>query len=374
MTGLRGVGLVVLVADCVPVLLAGRGAGGPVLGVVHAGRKGVQAGVVTVAVDAMGSLGARPERTSALVGPAVCGRCYEVPAALRSEVAATAPTARATSRAGNTRARPPGGGARPSWPRPASGTSRPTRRCSMEETALFSHRRSGGRTGRFAGVVVGPGRRDGTPMSGDARRAEIGANLERVRARIAAACDAAGRARTDVTPAWRSPRPSRRTTWATSPPSACTTWGRTATRTPRPRPPPAGRPESMVSSGTSSGRCSATRRRPSRGYADVVHSVDRLRLVAALDRAAGARRTARHRARAGRPARPTGRRRARRRSAGRRGRGGDRAGRGRAPDLGGVMAVAPLGGEPAAAFARLAEIAARVRADHPVRRRSSRRG
>ncbi len=159
MTGLRGVGLVVLVADCVPVLLAGRGAGGPVLGVAHAGRKGVQAGVVTAAVDAMGSLGARPEGTSALVGPAVCGRCYEVPAALRSEVAATAPTARATSRAGNPALDLPAAvaaelaeaGVRDVETDPA---------CSMEETALFSHRRSGGRTGRFAGVVWVPA--DGT--------------------------------------------------------------------------------------------------------------------------------------------------------------------------------------------------------------------
>ncbi len=33
--------------------------------------------------------------------------------------------------------------------------------------------------------------------------------------------------------------------------------------------------------------------------------------------------------------------------------------------LAGVMAVAPLGEDPAPAFARLADVAARVRADHP---------
>jgi pyridoxal phosphate enzyme (YggS family) len=96
-------------------------------------------------------------------------------------------------------------------------------------------------------------------------------------------------------------------------------------------------------------------------YADTVHSVDRPKLVDALERGAGA--------------------------AGRRlqalvqvsldddpGRGGvrpDQARRladavARAPhlDLRGVMAVAPLGAEPAMAFARLREVAAGVQADH----------
>jgi PLP dependent protein len=98
-------------------------------------------------------------------------------------------------------------------------------------------------------------------------------------------------------------------------------------------------------------------------YADVVHSVDRARLVAALDHAAHA---------AGRHVRclvqvaleeaP--------------GRGGadpaevpalaDQVAAAESLELAGVMAVAPLGTDPAPAFARLADVAARLRADHPA--------
>ena len=60
--------LAVMVADCVPVVLVGDGpAGAPVLGVVHAGRPGVAAGVVPAAVARLRELGAA--RISAWVGP-----------------------------------------------------------------------------------------------------------------------------------------------------------------------------------------------------------------------------------------------------------------------------------------------------------------
>ncbi|GAA4615532.1 YggS family pyridoxal phosphate-dependent enzyme [Actinoallomurus liliacearum] len=97
-------------------------------------------------------------------------------------------------------------------------------------------------------------------------------------------------------------------------------------------------------------------------YSDVVHSVDRERLVTALSRAAAQADRSLHclvqvaldDAE---------------------GRGGVRPGGvpaladaiASAPGLtlGGVMAVAPLGGDPAAAFGRLAEVAAALRAAHP---------
>ncbi|MCK8680444.1 MULTISPECIES: peptidoglycan editing factor PgeF [Streptomyces] len=87
----RGLALAVLTADCVPVLLADPVAG--VAAAAHAGRPGLAAGVVPAAVEAMVRLGAEPSRITAHTGPAVCGRCYEVPAALREEVAATEPAA-----------------------------------------------------------------------------------------------------------------------------------------------------------------------------------------------------------------------------------------------------------------------------------------
>ncbi|MEU6930248.1 peptidoglycan editing factor PgeF [Streptomyces sp. NPDC046374] len=88
-----GLALAVLTADCVPVLLADPVAG--VVAAAHAGRPGMVAGVVPATVARMTELGARPERIVARTGPAVCGRCYEVPEAMRAEVAAVEPAAHA---------------------------------------------------------------------------------------------------------------------------------------------------------------------------------------------------------------------------------------------------------------------------------------
>ncbi|MFF9842196.1 peptidoglycan editing factor PgeF [Streptomyces sp. NPDC013740] len=88
-----GLALAVLTADCVPVLLADPVAG--VVAAAHAGRPGMVAGVVPATVSRMAELGARPERIVARTGPAVCGRCYEVPETMRAEVAAVEPAAHA---------------------------------------------------------------------------------------------------------------------------------------------------------------------------------------------------------------------------------------------------------------------------------------
>ncbi|MER6616104.1 peptidoglycan editing factor PgeF [Streptomyces xantholiticus] len=90
-TARRGLALAVLTADCTPVLLADPVAS--VVGAAHAGRPGMVAGVVPAVVEAMRKLGAEPERIIARTGPAVCGRCYEVPEQMRSEVAAVEPAA-----------------------------------------------------------------------------------------------------------------------------------------------------------------------------------------------------------------------------------------------------------------------------------------
>ncbi|MFJ8797793.1 peptidoglycan editing factor PgeF [Streptomyces sp. NPDC102487] len=87
----RGLALAVLTADCTPVLLADPVAG--VAAAAHAGRPGMVAGVVPAAVRAMVELGADPARITARTGPAVCGRCYEVPDVMRAEVAAVEPAA-----------------------------------------------------------------------------------------------------------------------------------------------------------------------------------------------------------------------------------------------------------------------------------------
>ncbi|MDI3417572.1 peptidoglycan editing factor PgeF [Streptomyces sp. B-S-A12] len=85
-TARRGIPLAVLTADCTPVLLADPVAG--VVGAAHAGRPGLVAGVVPAVVEAMTELGAESSRLIARTGPAVCGRCYEVPERMRADVAA----------------------------------------------------------------------------------------------------------------------------------------------------------------------------------------------------------------------------------------------------------------------------------------------
>lgn len=66
-----GVVLAVQTADCAPLLLAGDGG----FGVVHAGWRGLAAGVVEAAVAALAGLGVTA--TAAVLGPCIRGRCYE---------------------------------------------------------------------------------------------------------------------------------------------------------------------------------------------------------------------------------------------------------------------------------------------------------
>src|SRR5699024_209079 len=87
------VALVVLVADCTPVLLLDRVAG--VAGAAHAGRRGMASGVVPAAVHRMRALGA--EDIEAVVGPSICPRCYEVEEAVRDEAAVASPVAASVS-------------------------------------------------------------------------------------------------------------------------------------------------------------------------------------------------------------------------------------------------------------------------------------
>ena len=77
-----GAVLAVHTADCVPVLLVGEGA----IGVVHAGWRGLAAGVLDAACEAMAALGA--PAVSATCGPHIRARCYEFGAADLDEVVA----------------------------------------------------------------------------------------------------------------------------------------------------------------------------------------------------------------------------------------------------------------------------------------------
>jgi YfiH family protein len=148
-TSTPGLVLGVLVADCVPILLADPVAG--VVAAVHAGREGVRQGVVPATLSAMAGLGARARHVSALLGPAVCGDCYEVPAEMQADVARVAPAAAVGTRKGrpglDLRAAVADGLRRAGIPEVVQDP-----RCTVEDRQLFSHRRDGV-TGRQAGIV-----------------------------------------------------------------------------------------------------------------------------------------------------------------------------------------------------------------------------
>ena len=80
-TGLPGIALGILTADCAPVLFADAEA--VVVGAAHAGWKGAAAGVLENTVSAMERLGARPDRIAAAIGPTISQANYEVGPDLR---------------------------------------------------------------------------------------------------------------------------------------------------------------------------------------------------------------------------------------------------------------------------------------------------
>ncbi|MEV5962499.1 peptidoglycan editing factor PgeF [Kribbella sp. NPDC051952] len=137
--------LAVRAADCLPVLLAGDG----VIGAAHSGRKGMYVGVVPATVEAMRDLGAR--QITAVLGPSACGKCYEVPAAMRAEVAEQVPASYGET----------------SWGTPSIDVAAGVRaqldelgvevldanRCTIESDDLYSYRREGPVSGRMAGLV-----------------------------------------------------------------------------------------------------------------------------------------------------------------------------------------------------------------------------
>ena len=146
-TNRADVALCVRAADCLPVLLADPVNG--VAGAVHSGRRGLFAGAVPAAVEAMRGLGA--ESIVAVLGPYACGRCYEVPEEMRAEVAARVPASYGETSWGT-----------PSLDVGAGVVAQLTElgcrvvdamSCTLESKDLYSYRREGPVSGRLAGVV-----------------------------------------------------------------------------------------------------------------------------------------------------------------------------------------------------------------------------
>jgi hypothetical protein len=155
-TTVGGLGLAVLSADCVPVLMVAPAA--RVAVAIHAGWRGTAAGVVPGAVKAVcGDLGLRPADLRIALGPAIGACCYEVERAIGDELTdrwGAMPEAwhpagshgRLDLRAAN-RAMLVGLGV------PEDRVELVGSCTSCEPERFFSHRRSGGRTGRQLSFV-----------------------------------------------------------------------------------------------------------------------------------------------------------------------------------------------------------------------------
>jgi len=130
-TTARDVAAIVLAADCLPVALAGPAA----VGVVHAGWRGLAAGVVEAGVAATSAL-------AAAIGPGIGPCCYEVGDDVRAVFGTSAPTLdlKAVARA-----------------RLAAAGVHEVHDCGLctacDAERFFSHRRDRGLTGRQAGLA-----------------------------------------------------------------------------------------------------------------------------------------------------------------------------------------------------------------------------
>lgn len=143
-TTTKGIYLAVMVADCIPLLLISQEA----VAAVHVGRAGLLNKVAVKALHHMRTLGAI--KVHAVLGPSICGKCYEVPFHMQQDVIADHPRALSTTHQ-----------ATPGLDLPAGLIADLTAEgvsyeasliCTKEDPLYYSHRRDNP-TGRFAGVV-----------------------------------------------------------------------------------------------------------------------------------------------------------------------------------------------------------------------------
>jgi YfiH family protein len=144
LTQAKGIGLAVMVADCIPLLLSNSKS----VAAVHVGRKGLMNEVAMGAIQAMRAID--PSEITAIVGPSICGRCYEVSQDVFDEVSGKFPLSASQTR---------DGGIALDLSRAliaqlqASGVLVIDEgRCTVEDGNLYSYRRDGV-TGRQVGVV-----------------------------------------------------------------------------------------------------------------------------------------------------------------------------------------------------------------------------
>lgn len=130
------VAVMVQVADCLPVAVAGPGA----VAMLHAGWRGLAAGVLEEGVAALRELGAG-EPLAAVIGPGARGCCYEVGDEVRTALGTTGDRVDLATVAARRLA--------------AVGVERieDIGRCTICDPRFFSHRREGEAAGRQAGVA-----------------------------------------------------------------------------------------------------------------------------------------------------------------------------------------------------------------------------
>lgn len=145
----RGTALVVLTADCVPVLLSDSDAG--VVAAVHAGRLGARNGILRATVERMIECGAQPDNIHALFGAAASGARYEVPAHMAADVEAHLPGSRTRTTQGTDGLDLRAGLVRQIMEMGVRNVNVDPR-CTIDSAEFFSYRREG-KTGRQAGVV-----------------------------------------------------------------------------------------------------------------------------------------------------------------------------------------------------------------------------
>ena len=143
-TGIPGVSLAVQVADCIPLLLHSAES----VAAVHVGRKGLVNGVALAAIEAMRDMGS--SEITAIIGPSICGNCYEVSQEIHDEVVTLHPVATSRTPQGT-----------PALDLPAALRAVlesqlisivDESRCTLENDDLYSYRRDGV-TGRQAGII-----------------------------------------------------------------------------------------------------------------------------------------------------------------------------------------------------------------------------
>jgi len=143
-TGIPGIALAVMVADCIPLLLASRES----VAAVHVGRKGLVNGITEKSISLMRDMGA--SEITAIIGPAICGTCYEVSEEIHREVVALHPIADSRTLNGTFALDLPA--ALVAVLRSQDVEVVVESICTLESHDLFSYRRDGV-TGRQAGVI-----------------------------------------------------------------------------------------------------------------------------------------------------------------------------------------------------------------------------